>query len=124
MYNKANNDFSACEASIPQSAGLRITNQTLPTNVTSGEEINIQIAIECLKPFQESPTIEIQFRSGHTSHSYSLSLPVIMSSFFEPIASDKPTYMSRWKGLENEVQDIFSSSKTLNTDYLLYIRYV
>ena len=124
IYNKSNKDMSQCQASLSETVGMRITNQALPNDITSGEEVNIQVTVECLKPFKEYPTIDILFKQGNANHSYTFKLPIIMTSFFEAIPSDKVTYMSRWKVLENEVQDIFTSSSTINSEYLLYIRNV
>ena len=82
------------------------------------------VAIDCLKPFAEQLKVELGFAIGATQYSYEIPLPVTLASFFEAKPSDKPTYMSRWKVLENEVQEIFVTSKTLDLEYLMYIRNV
>jgi hypothetical protein len=103
-------------------AEVEIKINTVPVTVASGEEISVLVAIECLRPFKESLSMNLQFSLGGASYNYSLKLPFILSSFFEPVASDKTTYMNRWKVLENEVQEIFQSSNVLNSEYFKYIR--
>jgi hypothetical protein len=98
--------------------------QPVATQISSGEEVTMLIAVECLKPFKQLVQLVITFASGNAQYVYRLDMPILLSSFFEPVPSDKATYMTRWKVLGNEVQEIFASGKTLTPEYLLYIRNV
>jgi hypothetical protein len=65
-------------------------------------------------------------------HSYSLLflllllllLPVNAASFFEPLPTDKATYMARWKALENEVQEVFVCARPIDGAALAHMRNV
>jgi len=54
---------------------------------------------------------------------YQLRLPVTSVSFFDPVPSDKDTYMSRWKLLDgSDLQEIFTTSKTVDQAFVENIR--
>ena len=87
----------------------------------------MQIAVECLKPFSlpQAPKISLSFSCGRESFRVPLTLPVTVSSFFEPMPLDKATYMTRWKALEGadrEAQEVFSSGRPVTAELVAGVR--
>jgi Adaptin C-terminal domain len=85
--------------------------QDVPDIVSPGETSRMQIAIECKRPFNESPAFQVMFTMGTDTHCYYLKMPVIASSFCDPIKIDRDMYMARWKAMEadkTEVREVFS----------------
>jgi hypothetical protein len=91
-------------------AALKIVLQpNIQNSIAFNEENKIQIAIECLRPFFESPVLTLNYTATTTSSSSScnnfnetLLLPITAISFFEPIVADKTTFLTRWKSIEGE----------------------
>jgi hypothetical protein len=65
-------------------------------NISGGEVLHVQLAIQCLRPFNSSPSFTASFNNVQEKHSYVLQLPITAASFFEAIPTDKATYMTRY----------------------------
>lgn len=65
-------------------------------NISGGEILHVQLAIQCLRPFNSSPSCTASFNNFQEKHSYVLKLPITAASFFESIPTDKATYMTRY----------------------------
>lgn len=125
VYNKGNYDLLNFEVDVRSKVEeINVKAQAAPVRVTAGDEARVQIAAEALRPFTASPDLDIAFSLGGVSHRYNLRLPVTVNCFFEPIPMDKNTYMQRWKGLDDEVQEVFTCAKPLNQEVLTFIRNV
>lgn len=129
FYNKASSDLNAFKISTttnPAEAGhlnLRVNEPT--GRVSVSEDVRAQIILECLRPFAESPKLSVCFSIDNSSYKYDLKLPVLPTSFCEPLQTDKETFMNRWKSISGEgleVQEVFPSSKPVDATYIAFIR--
>jgi hypothetical protein len=63
------------------------------------------IMAEAMKPFAEAPVVTIGFTTGSQQRTYPLSLPILATSFFEPVAGlVKDSFMQRWNALADKEQ--------------------
>jgi len=100
-----------------------------PSMISVNDEGRMQVAVECMRPFSDLYPLKmkVSFRLANNSYRYRLKLPVCLVSFFDPIPTDKATYMSRWKGIEGEGtegQVVFSSSKPVDAHLMQYLKTV
>ena len=113
LTNKSLSSWSDLHCHLPSLDHLAIKSQAPPTTCSRGEEIRLQLMIECLRPYEASPVLQISFSSS-TQHSYSLRIPITPAAFFEPVITDKATYMTRWKVLEADNAEVrFTSTSTI-----------
>ena len=105
LTNKGAVGWTDIHCHLPSLDHLAIKSQAPPTTCARGEEVRLQLMVECLRPYETSPILQISFSSS-TQHSYSLRLPITPASFFEPVNTDKGTYMTRWKVLEGENAEV------------------
>ena len=127
--NQSGDTIENLQAQIPEYEYINVKQKDLQSRLVDSEEGRLAIAVECLKPFAEVPAFEVSFscRATHSTHKYPLRLPVTAAAFFEPVPSDKATYMARWKALEadkTEVQEVFKSSRTVDVAFVQQIREV
>lgn len=122
VNNKSGNDFSNLRAEVNSGPEVVVKVQSPPPSLQAGQEVAVLVAADCFKPFKEPVNVTLSFDAGYSEHSYTLRLPVLLSSFFEPVPSDRDTYMARWKMLENEVQEIFPTERSLDREFLLFVR--
>lgn len=116
-------EITGLNATITNSDALVIRKIDPAAKLGPGEEGVVQLAIDCMKPFADLPSIEVSFYVQGSKKMYPLKLPVIAPKFFEPITVDKATFMQRWKALEgSELQDIFVTSKTVDPALLSWVR--
>ena len=90
-------------ACVASSAGaINVKQQDPSVRVSPGEETRLQLALESARPFSDAYPLEmdVKFTVSGSPYAYTLLLPVTASSFFEPLPSDKATYMGRWKSLD------------------------
>jgi AP-2 complex subunit alpha len=125
VFNKSGHDIQGLAISFTANDALIMKQQGLSSSLAAGGESVAQIAADCMKPFSESPTIELAFTCKGVHHEYQISLPISVCSFCEPLPMDKATYMARWKaitaeGTENQL--VFSARKTVNGDLLNFIK--
>ena len=73
--------------STPQVSYLRVQSQDPPASLAAGQQAKQQLMIEVMKPFDysEAPLLTVTFRYNRQSYSFELSLPVVPTSFFEPV---------------------------------------
>lgn len=125
VSNKSAHDIQGLSATFPSSDAIVFKQQGLSSHLSSGEESIMQIAADCMKPFSESPTMELAFTLRGSNHRYQIPLPVSVCSFCEPLPMDKATYMARWKaitadGTENQL--VFPAGKVVNGELLSFIK--
>lgn len=116
FYNKSMYEFSSVSVEAGSVDGLGVKQQGPAVIVTAGDEGKVQLALASEKPFTDAPKLTLSFSAGGGMYRYSLPVPVTIASFFDPIPMDKATYMQRWKMLENEIQEVFGSSKAVTAD--------
>ena len=116
--------FVGLTINIPDMPHLTINKDSKPLDISAGAESSVLINLECKRPFADIPTFEVSFTvSGLSKMKYQLRLPVTSVSFFDPVPSDKDTYMQRWKLLDgSDLQEIFATSKTVDQTFVENIR--
>ena len=127
FMNKSHSEtITNLSVTIPTVEYMTINKQDPPSSMSPGQDVRMMLALECMRPFCESPSMNISFiTSGQKKYMLELKLPVAACSFFEPIQADKDTYMSRWKLLEadkTEVQDIFQIPSPITPDVMNRLR--
>jgi len=119
--NKTTGELSNFKAELVSVSFLRVQSQDPPTSVGAGEQVKHHLAVEVLKPFDfsEAPSLILSFISSQgQDYSYTLPLPVVPTSFFEPVTLAAPDFMARWRSLEGqnrERQEVIQ--QPLNFDY-------
>lgn len=128
FYNKTGADILNIKLVFANLAHLTIRAQDPTTSrLVPGEETKALIAVDCMKPFAESPIFDLTFNIGQAPYKYPITLPVHVNSFFEALPTDREVYMSRWNSITGEgleAQEIFFSSKPVTPQLLIYIRSV
>jgi hypothetical protein len=115
-------------ACVASSAGaINVKQQDPSVRVSPGEEVRMQLALECVKPFADAFPLEmdVKFTVSGSPYHYTLQLPVAAVCFFDALPSDKATYMGRWKSLDGadaEAQLVFASGRTVDAALLAHIR--
>jgi len=125
IYNKANSDLTDFRVEVPTLEQLVVRIQPPSARIVAGDEGRAMFAIDCMRPFVDSPLVNISFSLDRRQYNYSLKLPISAASFFEAISTNKETYMARWKALESEKgeqQEVFSASKPIDSNTLAFIR--
>lgn len=125
IINNSTSEIDRLEAQFAASDALSIQQKGLSTRLSPGEETNLQVAIDCMRPFEENPSVTLTFNSHGSKYSYHIPLPVNVSSFCDPLPMDKATYMARWKAITaegTENQAVFNSSKPVDANLLNYIK--
>ena len=95
--NKTTGELSNFKAELAPVSFLRVQSQNPPTSVGAGQQAKHQLAVEVLKPFDypEAPSLFLSFTSSQgQGYSYTLPLPVVPTSFFEPVTLAAPDYLS------------------------------
>lgn len=121
-YNKTNFDFSRTEVVVGTVEELVVRQQGPAVVISAGDEGRVMLAIDCMKPFEGPVPVTVSFYLGGMPYKYNLNLPITIASFFEPIPTDKATYMARWKALDNEVQEVFTSEQQFSHAVLGQLR--
>lgn len=122
LFNKTSSSFRDVSIVIPEVNYLLVKVLPMADTLPGGDEARLQIAIECKRPFSEFPNVLVSFTSSGVEHEQTLQLPLTVASFFEPVPTDKITYLSRWQSLGNEVQEVFSSAKPIDNILLAFLR--
>lgn len=120
--NKTDKDFLQFVLDIPTVDYLAVRQHNIPVVVSAGEESRIQIAVDCMRPFDNYLSFSLSFKLSGVEYKYDLLFPVTVATFSEPVPTDKATYMARWKALENEVQEIFPCGKAMTSGLLQALR--
>ena len=82
--------------------------------VATKTQAKLLILVEVTAPFVDAPSIRIKFltKEGEV-HDYPLRLPLVVTSFMEPVNLDPGAFMQRWKSLEGperECQEVLKLS--------------
>ena len=82
----------------------------VPSVINTGESIRVQLTLECMQPFQDSPQLQVSFLSvPGTGHAYPLRLPVTVANFVEDVSMPPADFEARWGSLAGEVRTTLSS---------------
>jgi hypothetical protein len=126
IYNKTGADILNIKLSFATLPHLAIRVQDpSATRLVPGEETKALVALDCMRPFTESPIFDLSFNIGQAPYKYPITLPIHVNSFFEALPTDRDTYMNRWKSITGEgleAQEIFYSAKPVTPQLVAYIR--
>ncbi|GMH47741.1 hypothetical protein TrVE_jg8936 [Triparma verrucosa] len=79
------------------------------------QQARVMIMAEAIAPYCEAPGLTVTFETSTTTHSYPLKLPIVPTSFTEPVTVDKAAFMGRWGQLAaKESQEIITVSRTVD----------
>jgi hypothetical protein len=77
-----------------------------------------QLMIECMKPTFPGPKIVVSYKDSSVgSRKNELDLPIVVTTFNEPLQLAGPDFETRWSQLTatgQETQETYSFSKSLN----------
>jgi hypothetical protein len=65
--------------------------------------------VECMQPFADAPEMRLSFQAGGSSYLYPLRLPIVATSFLEPVLLDGALFMQKWgafEGNDREAQEV------------------
>jgi len=123
--NKSTTPLSNFQAAIKNVPYLKTQVQNAPTEIQIGDQATQMVLVECIQPFDEVPEIKLSFIAGSTSFGYPLRLPLVVSSFFEPVSLGKDDFIARWQkldGQEREAQEIFKSNSGINAEKMASVK--
>lgn len=110
--NKLSAPMTSFTASVqsPNSEALSVTFAKMPPNtVASRTQAQLQLQVECKKPFSSPPILTVSFLAG-AHQSVSLRLPVVVTKFFEHVRLEQTDFFERWRligGPPREAQSVF-----------------
>ena len=80
IYNKTGAEITNFKVTLPVINILNIRMQEATNRIFPNDEIKILLAVEALRPFDESPEFIINFTIGQAPYKYALKLPVTQTS--------------------------------------------
>lgn len=89
--------------------------------IDAGAQVQQILNVECLDVFKERPTLIIQFSHNGIPVKYNLELPLFLNKFFEPTTMNAEQFFTRWKNLNNpiqEAQEIFKAKHPINNEHI------
>lgn len=126
MYNKSDFDVNNLTAELKSAEGHNFKLiAAVPVKVSPGDEARIQIASECLRPFADTPLLEISFNVGRSLYQYSIPLPTSVLSYSVPLSVDKDSFMNRWKSITtpgSEQQQVFQATEQVTPAYIANLK--
>jgi AP-2 complex subunit alpha len=93
---------------------------TNPSIAPSGQQEQ-QFLFECIKPVAPGPNLAIQYKGSSGQRSHELKLPVLVTSFNEPLSLSGADFNARWMqlgGPGQEVQEMFTPSNPIDFQVL------
>jgi len=74
------------------------------------QQKRLMIMAEAIAPYSDIPDMTITFETNTEKHTYPLRLPIVTTSFTDPITVDKAAFMGRWNQLAGkESQEIVAT---------------
>lgn len=89
--------------------------------IEAGAQVQQILNVECSDVFKERPTLIIQFSHNGVPVKYNLELPMFLNKFFEPTSMNAEQFFTRWKNLNNPVQEsqeIFKAKHPINQEHI------
>lgn len=89
--------------------------------IEAGAQVQQILNVECADVFKERPTLIIQFSHNGVPVKYNLELPMFLNKFFEPTSMNAEQFFTRWKNLNNPVQEsqeIFKAKHPINQEHI------
>jgi hypothetical protein len=96
---------------------LRQQMSSVAGTIMPGCQQEQQLMFECMKPVTPGPSINVEYdNSASGKRQHELRLPVLLTSFNEPLPLGGPDFLSRWRqltGQGQEVQEVFKPSRVV-----------
>jgi len=108
-----------CQGNLSKALSIQV-NPVEPL-IDAGAQVQQILNVECLDVFKERPTLIIQFSHSGLPVKYNLELPMFLNKFFEPTSMDAEQFFTRWKNLNNpiqEAQEIFKAKHLINNEHI------
>jgi AP-2 complex subunit alpha len=80
-----------------------------PSTIAPRTQAQLQLQVECKKPFSVPPTLTVSFLAG-SHQDVTLRLPVVLTKFMEHVKLEQDQFFERWRligGPPREVQSVF-----------------
>lgn len=125
IVNTGSQEITNIRVEIPEVPHLRFQIQPPSVRAPVGDQTTMQIAVECMQPFADAPEVHVAFTVGAQNYLYPLRLPIVATSFFEPVVLDNTNFMQRWQSLaggDREAQEVFQSSKPITAELMAQVR--
>lgn len=105
--NKTSEALTDFAASVTKTFYLQMESQDPPKIVAAGEQAKQSLSMEVMKPFDysDAPELLLSYTFQGQKHLYELTLPIVPTSFFEPVTLAAPDYMARWRSLEGQSRE-------------------
>lgn len=114
-------DATELSIQVVDSAGLlRFEAGQIPPVLAAGAQASLQIMVECMKPIAPGPSLQIKYRNRDGLHDNKIDIPVIMSSFNEPLQINGADFMQRWEKLKaggTESVEVFNPATAINPSF-------
>ena len=116
--NQSNGDITDFNVEIRDIAGL-IRCQLSPltsTTLSAGGQTEQQLLVECMQPSSPGPSLILSFRSPLGERKAVLDLPLVVTTFNEPLALSGSDFAARWEQLVapgQEVQEVLTPSRPI-----------
>jgi len=66
-------------------------------------QAKLLLLVEVMAPFDDAPAMRVKFETTEgVKHEYPLRLPIVATSFMEPVTLEAGAFMQRWKSLEGQ----------------------
>lgn len=118
LRNNTPASFSDLKITLQDPAGLLRTQMPeAPVNLGALSQSQIQLMLECMKPASPGPMVNISYvDSLQGKRSNSLALPVLVTTFNEPLSIPGPDFVTRWESLTApglQQQEVFNPSQRI-----------
>jgi AP-2 complex subunit alpha len=87
-------------------------------------QAKLLVLVEVMAPFDDAPAMRVSFEAENgLRHEYPLRLPIVATSFMEPVTLEPGAFMQRWKSLEGQDRECQEVVKTptnapIDEDYM------
>ena len=114
--NQSPTEVKDFEVLVKDEAGLlRHQLSTVPSSVAALAQGQFQMMVECMKPVYPGPVLTLTYIDGLMGkRSNTLNLPILITSFNEPLIVQGADFMARWQQLTSagqEMQQVFRPSR-------------
>lgn len=116
--NQSNGDLHDFEVEVRDTAGL-IRCQLSPlssSTLSGGGQTEQQLLVECMQPASPGPQLYVAFTSLQGKRTAALDLPLMITTFNEPLALSGADFSTRWDQLVaqgQEVQEVLAPSRPI-----------
>ena len=103
-------NFTASVAATPATA-LRSAVAPFQPTVAAGAQLRLQVSVECMQPFAESPKLSLAYVHNGVAHAFDLALPVVPTSFVEPTNMAAGDFIKHFKSMAGGGREAQSTLK-------------